>query len=77
MDNAIKEDYIGLGPGKGMKVQLYPNRVVIQRMEKKGEKWEKTQDIALNIRVLEFLAARLPAWIVMMDAQKENQEQQY
>ena len=73
--NPIKEDYVGLGPGKGMKIQLWPNRVTIQRMEKKeGEKWEKTQDIALNIRVLEFLAARLPAWIVMMDAQKEDQE---
>jgi hypothetical protein len=74
MENAIKDEYIGLGPGKGMKVQLYPNRVVIQRMEKKEGKWDKTQDIALNIRVLEFLAARLPAWIVMMDAQKEDME---
>jgi len=75
MENMIKDEYIGLGQGKGMKIQLYPNRVVIQRLEKKGEKWEKTQDIALNIRVLEFLAARLPAWIVMMDAQKEDREQ--
>ena len=75
--NPIKEDYVGLGEGKGIKIQLWPNRVVINRMEKKEGKWEKTQDIALNIRVLEFLAARLPAWIVMMDAQKENQEQQY
>ena len=68
--NAIRDEYIGLGEGKGMKVQLFPNRLVIQRMEKKDKKWEKTQDIALNIRVLEFLAARLPAWIAIMDAQK-------
>ena len=70
--NIIKDEYIGLGEGKGMKIQLYPNRLVMQRMEKKEDKWEKTQDIALNIRVLEFLAARLPAWIAMMDAQKKQ-----
>lgn len=70
--DVIKDEYIGLGEGKGMKVQLYPNRLVIQRMEKKEGKWEKTQDIALNIRVIEFLAARLPAWITMMEAAKEN-----
>lgn len=68
--NAIRDEYIGLGEGKGMKIQLFPNRVVIQRMEKQEGKWEKTQDIALNIRILEFLASRLPAWIAMMDAQK-------
>jgi len=72
LDNVIRDEYIGLGEGKGMKIQLFPNRVVIQRMEKKENKWEKTQDIALNIRVLEFLAARLPAWIAMMDSQKEE-----
>ena len=71
--NIIKDEYIGLGEGKGMKIQLYPNRLVIQRMEKQEGKWEKTQDIALNIRVLEFLGARLPAWIAMMDAQKGDQ----
>jgi hypothetical protein len=68
--NIIKDEYMGLGEGKGMKIQLYPNRLVIQRMEKQEGKWEKTQDIALNIRVLEFLGSRLPAWIAMMDAQK-------
>ena len=68
--NVIRDEYIGLGEGKGMKIQLYPNRLVIQRMEKKEGKWEKTQDIALNIRVMEFLASRMPAWIAMMDAQK-------
>lgn len=72
MDNAIRDEYIGLGTGKGMKVQLYPNRLVVQRMEKKEGKWEKTQDIAMNIRVVEFLAARLPAWVAIMDAQKEE-----
>ena len=68
----IKDEYIGLGEGKGMKIQLFPNRLVIQRMEKNEGKWEKTQDIALNIRVLEFLAARLPAWITIMDVQKQK-----
>lgn len=68
----IKDEYIGLGEGKGMKIQLFPNRLVIQRMEKNSGKWEKTQDIALNIRVLEFLTSRLPAWITIMDAQKQK-----
>ena len=72
--NPIKDEYIGLGEGKGMKIQLWPNRLTIQRMEKKDNKWEKTQDIALNIRVLEFIAARLPAWISIMDVQKEQQQ---
>ena len=31
--NAIKDEYIGLGEGKGMKIQLFPNRLVMQRME--------------------------------------------
>jgi len=72
MAEPLKDEYIGLGEGKGMKIQLYPNRLVIQRMEKKEGKWEKTQDIALNIRVMEYLAARLPAWIAIMDAQKKE-----
>ena len=72
MEGILRDEYIGLGDGKGMKVQLWPNRLVIQRMEKKEGKWEKTQDIALNIRVLEFIAARLPAWIAMMDTTKEK-----
>ena len=72
--NIIKDEYVGLGEGKGMKIQLWPNRLVIQRMEKKEGKWEKTQDIAMNIRVVEFLAARLPAWIAMMDEKKETEQ---
>ncbi|HDQ59875.1 MAG TPA: hypothetical protein ENN30_01630 [Candidatus Woesearchaeota archaeon] len=69
----LREEYIGLGPGKGMKIQLWPNRLVMQRMEKKEGKWEKTQDIVLNIRVLEFIAARMPAWISMMDEKKDKE----
>lgn len=71
--DVLKDEYIGLGTGKGMKIQLFSNRLVIKRMEKKEGKWEQTQDIAMNIRVLEFLAARLPAWISLMDKKKEEQ----
>ena len=72
MPNPIKDFYVALGEGKGMKITLYPNSMVIERKEKKEGKWETPEKVTLGIKVLEFLAARLPALIVMIEAQKQQ-----
>jgi hypothetical protein len=72
MANPIKSDYINLGEGKGMRVTVWPNSVKLERVEKKSGKWETTEQVTLAIKVLEWLNARIPAFIAMMEAQKSN-----
>ena len=72
MVNPIKSDYINLGEGKGMRITVWPNSVKLERVEKKNGKWETTEQITLAIKVLEWLNARIPAFIAMMEAQKSN-----
>jgi hypothetical protein len=74
MANPIKSDYIAMGEGKGMKMTLWPNSLQIERVEKDSTtgKWENKEKITLAPKILEYLAARIPAFIAMMDAQKKD-----
>lgn len=73
MANPIKSDYIAMGEGKGIKVTLWPTSLQLERIEKdeKTKKWKTTEKITLAPKVLEYLGVRIPAWIAMMEAQKE------
>jgi len=74
MANPIKSDYIAMGPGKGMKITLWPNSLQIERVEKdeKTNKWENKEKITLAPKLLEYLGVRIPVFIAMMDAQKKE-----
>lgn len=74
MANPIKSDYVNLGEHKGMKITLWPTSLQIERVEKdeKSGKWETKEKITLAPKVLEYLGVRIPAFIAMMDAQKED-----
>lgn len=74
MANPIKKDYIPLGEGKGIRVTLWPNSLALERVEKKEGDWETTQEITLASKVMEYLTARLPGWITLMDAREENED---
>ncbi|MCD6547640.1 MAG: hypothetical protein J7K22_03765 [Nanoarchaeota archaeon] len=69
MANPIKSSYINLGEGKGIKVTLWPTRLVLERVEKTKGKWETKEKITLAPKVLEWLGVRIPAFIAMMEAQ--------
>lgn len=74
MANPIKSDYIHLGEGKGIKVTLWPTSLTLERVEKneKTGKWEGKEKVTLAPKVLEWLGVRIPAFIAMIDAQKEG-----
>lgn len=74
MANPIKSDYIAMGEGRGMKITLWPTSLQIERVEKDEttKKWETKEKITLAPKVLEYLGVRIPAFIAMMDAQKEK-----
>jgi len=74
MANPIKSDYINLGEHKGMKITLWPTSLQIERVEKdeKTNKWETKEKVTLAIKVLEYLNARIPAFIAMMEAHKKE-----
>ena len=74
MANPIKSDYMAMGEGKGMKITLWPNSLQIERVEKNATtgKWDTKEKITLATKVLEYLAARIPAFVAMMEAQKKD-----
>lgn len=70
MTNPIRSDYINLGEGKGIRVTLWPTRLVLERIEKEKGKWNVKEKITLAPKVLEWLCARIPAFIAMIEAHK-------
>jgi len=75
MTNPIKSDYIAMGEGKGMKITLWPSSLQIERIEKDANtgKWETKEKITLATKMLEYLAARIPAFVTIMDSQKKSE----
>lgn len=69
MANPIKKDYIAMGEGKGISVTLWPNSLQLERKEKEGTVWKTTEKMTLAPKVLEYLAARIPAFIALMESQ--------
>ncbi|MCW1296983.1 MAG: hypothetical protein OH319_04855 [Candidatus Parvarchaeota archaeon] len=72
MVNPIKSDYIPLGEGKGITITLFPNYLVIERKEKKGNTWVVTEKVTLAQKILEYLFARIPGYIAVMDSENKG-----
>ncbi len=70
MTNPIKNDYIGLGEGRGIKVTLWPTSLMLERVKREYGKWKTQEKITLAPKVLEWLGVRIPGYVSMMDAQK-------
>jgi hypothetical protein len=75
MVNAIKSDYIPLGEGRGMTITLFPSYLIIERKEKKDGRWVVTEKITLAQKILEYLFARIPSYIVVMDSESKGRSE--
>jgi len=67
-EKPLLEDFFSLGEGKGIRVVLWKNSILLERREKNQEtgKWEVKQEINLAPQIIEHLYIRLPLWYKLM-----------